>query len=403
LIKFEHNLRHLRVLLSVVDTGSVTKASIACNVSQPAVTQALQKLERQFGTTLFERTNQGVFPNMLAQLLAERVRRAFQLLDSAVEQISSRGRLTATTAKLRALIALADSENLSIAARSLGIAQPTIHRAMTELESEVGRELFRRTQYGSTLTRAGQLLANAAQLAFAELAQAEMELSESIGRGQFSITLGGMPLSRSYILPKAIAIFHEHHPNVRIRVVEGPYETLLSGLRRGTIDFLLGALRNPPPIDDIVQEHLFHDELVIVSGPDHPLAKTAAPDLQSVLRDYTWILPLPDTPARRHFNAFAALHGVAELQCLVETGSMVLMRELLDNGPYLGCISRLQVEEEIAKGLLHPLPFQLAQSRRPIGITTRDRWKPTRTQAALLDIIREIFSSSRDLREARRA
>src|SRR5690606_40397933 len=106
-------LRHLRVLLSVVDTGSVTKASIACNVSQPAVTQALQKLERQFGTTLFERTNQGVFPNMLAQLLAERVRRAFQLLDSAVEQISSRGPLTATTAKLRALIALRSEEHTS--------------------------------------------------------------------------------------------------------------------------------------------------------------------------------------------------------------------------------------------------------------------------------------------------
>ncbi|GGA71816.1 transcriptional regulator [Nitratireductor aestuarii] len=388
----EHNLRHLRVLTSVVETGSVTKTASACNISQPAVTQALRKLEDQFGVQLFDRTNQGVFPNELAHLLAGRVKRALDILDTATATLAPRFRLTATTAKLRALVAVAESENFSIAARRLGIAQPTVHRAVTQLESEIGRELFRRTQYGSSLTRAGQLLANAAQLVFAELAQAEMELSEAIGRGQLSITLGGMPLSRSYILPAAIAKFHEQHPHVRIRVLEGPYDTLLAGLRRGAIDFLLGALRDPPPIDDITQEYLFEDELVIVSGPDHPLASAEHPNLTATLKDYPWILPLPETPARQHFEAFAARAGVPAPDCLLETSSMVLMREMLHAGPYLGCISRHQVQSELQNRLMKALPFALEESRRPIGITTRAQWKPTRTQAEFLALIRADFA-----------
>jgi len=388
----EHNLRHLRVLTSVVETGSVTKAASACNISQPAVTQALKKLEGQFGARLFDRTNQGVFPNNLARLLAIRLKRALDLLDTTTATLAPRFRLTATTAKLRALVAVAESENFSIAARRLGIAQPTVHRAVTQLESEIGRELFRRTQYGSSLTRAGQLLANAAQLAFAELAQAEMELSEAIGRGQLSITLGGMPLSRSYILPAAIAKFHEQHPHVRIRVLEGPYDTLLAGLRRGAIDFLLGALRDPAPIEDITQEYLFDDELVIVSGPDHPLTLAERPNLNTTLADYPWILPPHGTPARQHFDAFADRACVSAPDCLLETSSMVLMREMLHAGPYLGCISRHQAQSELQKGLMKALPFALEESRRAIGITTRAHWKPTRTQAEFLALIRADFA-----------
>lgn len=388
----EYNLRHLRLLLVVVETGSVTQASLASNISQPAVTQALKKLESQFGTALFDRNNQGVFANLLAQKLSQRIARALKLIDNATRALAPRLQLTATTAKLRALVAVAESENFTIAARNLGIAQPTVHRAITQLEDEIGRELFRRTQYGSTPTRTGQALANAAQLAFSELAQAEMELSEAIGRGKLSITVGGMPLSCSYILPRAIAKFHQQHPHVHIRVLEGPYDTLLAGLRRGAIDVLFGALRDPPPVEDIMQEHLFDDELVVVSSPDHPMTKTPAPSLDIAATQWSWIVSQRGTPARDHFDAFFTHTAAIPPECLVETSSMALMRELLHSGPYLGCISRLQVQSELRNGLMVALPFTLEESRRSIGITTREQWNPTRTQADFLSLVRQDFA-----------
>lgn len=387
----ELNLRHLRLLLAVVETGSVTQASLACNISQPAVTQALKKLEDRFGAALFDRTGNGLFATPLGTLLAGRVRRALDLLDTATTALAPRLRLTATTARLRALVAVAQAENFSLAARRLGIAQPTVHRAISQLEGEIGRALFRRTQYGTAPTRAGRLLARAAQLAFAELTQAEMELADAMGRGSMHLTVGGLPLSRSYILPATIARFHKTHPRVSVKVLEGPYETLLAGLRRGEIDFLFGALRDPPPTDDIAQTHLFDDELVVVSGPDHPLAGQSEPDAAEAA-SCPWVVGIPGTPVRDHFDVFIAAISKGEPPNLVETSSMILMRELLHAGPYLGCISRRQVETEIRSGLMVPLPFRLEQGRRRIGVTTRANWQPTRTQADFLAIVREDFS-----------
>ncbi|WP_432787895.1 helix-turn-helix domain-containing protein [Novosphingobium rhizosphaerae] len=52
---FELNLRHLRALLAIAEKGSITAAAESVSLSQPALTQGLAKLERQFGYSMFER------------------------------------------------------------------------------------------------------------------------------------------------------------------------------------------------------------------------------------------------------------------------------------------------------------------------------------------------------------
>ncbi len=383
------NLRHLRLFLVTVDSGSVTQAAISQNVTQSAATQALKRVEEAFDARLFDRTSRGVFPTDLARMLAQRVRRALDIMDRACESVSPRLRLTATAAQLRGLVAASQAESLSLGARKLGVAQPTVHRAIVHLESEVGRSLFRRTQYGSTPTRIGQLIAQAAQLAFAELRQAEMELAEAGSRGEMRIMVGAMPLSRTSVLPEAISRFQEACPRVDIRVHEGPYASLLAGLRRGELDLLLGALRPPALMEGMRQERLFEDELAVVCGPEHPFAKAGTVEI-AALAASRWVVALPDTPARRQFDAFLSALGPSATGALVETGSQMLMRELLLAGPYLGCISRLQVRGDIDKGVLVRLAFDVHDSRREIGITTRDDWHPTRSQAAFLDTVRAV-------------
>lgn len=75
------NLRHLRVFLGVADYGSVTQAAAAGFVSQPAVTQAIAKLEAEAGTPLFQRTQQGLFPTQAGAVFRDRVWRALNRLD----------------------------------------------------------------------------------------------------------------------------------------------------------------------------------------------------------------------------------------------------------------------------------------------------------------------------------
>ncbi|WP_108661320.1 LysR family transcriptional regulator [Acuticoccus kandeliae] len=380
------NLRHLRAFLAVADLNSVTRASEACHVSQPAVTQAIGKLEREAGGALFRRQPAGLYPTDLGATLVKRVRRAFDILDPALVELSPRLKLTVSAAQLEALIAVREAENFTLAARRLGIAQPTVHRAVTQIEREAARALFERTSYGIVATRATRALADAALLAFAELAQADSDLAEATGREVGRIAIGAMPLARSSILPQALARFRARRPTLPVLVIDGVYNELLANLRRGEIDILIGALRNPPPIDDVVEVPLFMDRLAIIARRDHPAAN--GPLTPEALSKWPWVVPRLGTPTRTHFDA---LFAKARPPSILESGSIILMRELLARSDHLGCISRLQAEAEIEKGLVVSLPVEIS-GERPIGLTLRRDWEPTRAQSDLLAEIRAARS-----------
>lgn len=378
------SLRHLRVFLAVAEHGSITRAAEIGLVSQPAVTQAVAKLERAAGAALFRRTPQGLFPTEVGAALVRRVRRALDRLDPALDAVAPRLRLTATASQLQALIAMRETENFTLAARRLGIAQPTVHRAITQVEQEAGRTLFERTGRGMLATRPAQALALAARLAFAELDQAEADVAELTGREVGRIVVGAMPLSRSSVLPPAIARFRQLRPRLPILVHDGPYDELLAGLRRGEIDLLIGALRAPAPIGDVEQRELFRDDLVLVARRGHPLARGAA-ITPAALAAYPWVVARAGTPTRGHFDRLFA--GGPAPASLVESGSVILMRELIEASDHLGCVSRLQARAEIARGLLAILPFDMAGTARPIGLTLRAGWVPTRAQSEFIALL----------------
>jgi LysR family transcriptional regulator, regulator for genes of the gallate degradation pathway len=388
-----YNLRHLRVFLAVADTSSVTRAAKACHVSQPAVTQSISKLETTLGAPLFTRTPHGLFLNAEGEAFSRRVCRAFAFLDPALSDIGPRLRLTATAAQMDALMAVRDTENFTLAARRLGLAQPTVHRAVAQLEKEAGRALFERTGHGIMATRATQALARLARLAFLELEQAEADLAENRREEGGRLVIGSMPLSRSHLLPTAIARFRTARPRLAIQVVEGPYGELLAGLRRGDSDILVGALRDPVPIDDVEQETLFHDTAVIVAGMDHPLARREAVTAEE-LGHHPWVVALRGTPIRAQFDALFETSGVPGPRSITESGSLILMRELLDVSDHLGFVSGGQAEAEIRRGLMVRLPLDLAHTRRPIGITTRRDWMPTVAQQEFVALLREVGAAA---------
>ncbi len=67
-------LRHLRVVCAIADTGSVTKAAALLGLAQPALTAQLQRIERTLGGPLFERNRRGTTPTALGELVLARAR-----------------------------------------------------------------------------------------------------------------------------------------------------------------------------------------------------------------------------------------------------------------------------------------------------------------------------------------
>ncbi|MDG4826455.1 LysR family transcriptional regulator [Asanoa sp. WMMD1127] len=67
-------LRHLRVVTAIAETGSVTKAASMLGLAQPALTAQLQRIERALGGPLFERDRRGARPTALGELVLDRAR-----------------------------------------------------------------------------------------------------------------------------------------------------------------------------------------------------------------------------------------------------------------------------------------------------------------------------------------
>jgi DNA-binding transcriptional LysR family regulator len=70
----ELELRHLRVVCAIADSGSVTKAASALGLAQPALTAQLQRIERALGGALFERDRRGARATALGELVLARAR-----------------------------------------------------------------------------------------------------------------------------------------------------------------------------------------------------------------------------------------------------------------------------------------------------------------------------------------
>lgn len=229
-------------------------------------------------------------------------------------------------------------------------------------------------------------------MSFEELRQGEDEINALQGADTSILTIGSLPLARSAVLPKAMLAFADENPSVAIHVIDVPYDDILTGLRRGEIDILIGALRSPAPSDDVIETPLFDDQLSIVARVKHPIAsqKTVSPH---ELLAYPWVVPRNDTPTRDYFNRFKIDLWDGKAPHLIETSSLILMRGLLVESDSLAMISGQQVAFELETGALVRIDFELPGSQRPIGLTTRREWHPTRTQSRFLDQINKAAAA----------
>ncbi|MGJ9412818.1 LysR family transcriptional regulator [Aeromicrobium sp. CF4.19] len=115
----ELELRHLRVVSTIAEAGSVTKAAAELGVAQPALTAQLSRIERTLGGPLFERDHRGVRPTALGELVIGRARMLLPAMSGLMDDAT---RLSDTERGRDA------PEHLSIGASTSSILAPLIQR-----------------------------------------------------------------------------------------------------------------------------------------------------------------------------------------------------------------------------------------------------------------------------------
>lgn len=364
---WQFNLRHLAAVARIAELGTINAAAHAVNLTQPAITQALARIESLLGLPLFERRHDGMAPTEAAMLLVPRI-------EAALAHIAS---TNVTMARLRALLALADTGSYAGASTVTGLAVPSIHRAVTDLALGLRRDLAERRGKAVVLTEAGQALARSFRLARVELESGLSEIDALKGHETRAIAIGAMPLSRARVLPAAVTRFLRRHPRVRLSIAEGSRAELADPLRNGMLDLMIGALRDPLIEADLAQEPLFADVPAVFARSGHPLAGKD-PDARALVA-YPWTVPGVGAPLRDSFERFFAGAGVTP-DVPIESGSVMMIRQILIDSDFLTMLSPDQVAAEIDAGWLVRVTSLPGSLSRTIGVTTRASWRPTAVQ-----------------------
>lgn len=393
------NLRHLRAISEVVKTGSISKASETVFLSQPAITQAISKLEKSLNCELFERASDGMTPTDQGEVFSERIDRALDAISQGIadslKQANGQRKSNVqrylyniTTTQLKALIAVSNGGSFTEASRILEVSQSSVYRAAKDLEDILSITIFEKSSNGIQISKAGGILVIASKLAFIEINQGieEIELLEENYKS--TITVGCLPLARTCLLPQTMNQFLEDYPDCQIKVIDGPYPDLLNHLRHGNIDILIGALRFPSPSTDIRQETLFQSKNTILSRKDHPLQSKEKLSI-SDLKEASWVVSGLNTPGRSIFEEIFTAHDEEAPSRLVEASSQMLVRELLMGSDRLTILSQHQVKRELDEGQFSILPFECRSQSRPIGLTMRKNWYATSVQSYFVQLLRQ--------------
>ena len=134
------SFRQFLIFETVARTENVSQAAAEIHVSQPAVTQAIARIEHDVGAQLFRRRNTGCYLTEAGEILQRRTARLFAELDGGLSELEAgtarfgAADYRSTERKLsrpqiRALLAIAENGTFAAAARALAMSEPSIHRA----------------------------------------------------------------------------------------------------------------------------------------------------------------------------------------------------------------------------------------------------------------------------------
>ena len=142
---------------------------------------------------------------------------------------------------LRYFLAVAREENMTRAAETLHVTQPTLSKALKALEDELGKKLFTRHSFSIKLTDEGMLLRNRAEdlVSMADKIEKEFISLDDIAGGDLYFGL-----AESYqisYLAHEIHTFKQTCPGLRYHITSGDTEQVMEKLDKGLLDFAVLA------------------------------------------------------------------------------------------------------------------------------------------------------------------
>ncbi|MBO1926488.1 LysR family transcriptional regulator [Thiomicrorhabdus sp. 6S2-11] len=242
---------------------------------------------------------------------------------------------------LQTFAKVAELNNITLAAEALHRSQPAISGQLKALQDAFSEPLYLRKGAGIELTELGKSLLPYAQrqaklLIDAETFRMQMEQNQTI-----ALKVGATATIANYALPTLIARCHQAYPMIKIDLLVGNTQKVLSQLNTLDAAFVEGrvqGIRNTGYSPSSWKQ----DELIVIMPKDHPLAKQAEISLKSLIH-YPLIMREQGSGTREIIE-LAFKHKGLNFEPIIELYSTESIKEAVRVGLGIALISKLAVD-----------------------------------------------------------
>lgn len=264
--------------------------------------------------------------------------------------------------QLKALVTIAETENMTKAAEILNIVQPAISRQIRLLEEDLGTILFERGRQGMILNDEGKTFVEYARRILNEIEKAKAEIRPSAGTLGGIVNIGLLPSTSDLLSSMLVSNLRKNYPGIKIRISTGYAGHMQNWLENGEIDIsLLYASRTSPALrlQPLVEEGLW-----FVGPPGSQLHAAQAIEIKDIV-DKPLILPSPPHGIRNLVNLASQAKNL-QLDVIVETNSMGVQKKLVLDGLGYTILPSIAIVDDVAQGVLEAAPISDAELSRTI-------------------------------------
>ena len=248
---------------------------------------------------------------------------------------------------LNVFYVVAKNQNISIAAKELGVTQPAVSRIIATLEKEYKTKLFHRSKTGVTLTREGLNLFEMIENPFNELEKIDISLNDISSLKQKVVHIGATAVSLYCFLFKTLDSLKEKFPSVSFKIYTDSSDNLLKLVEKGKIDFAF--VTTPSKNSELIEFYDFYKLDTCLVSPitykDQLSGKVAIKSLEK----YPFVLLNKEMQFREHINQYLAKSNT-KINPVYEIDSSALLSPLVENAQCLTFMPYLMAKRHIEEG-----------------------------------------------------
>ena len=290
----------------------------------------------------------------------------------------------------RIFFEVAQTGNISRAAKNLYISQPAISKAVSKLEDSLKLPLFVRNSRGVQLTDEGLILFEHVRSAFETLKHGEDELKRMMDLGVGHIRIGVSTMLCKYALLPCLKEFVARYPHVRFTIQNQPTLQTLELLEKQQID--LGLTAEPAHKKNITFDKIMDIEDGFVATPAYltnmRLREGAAQS--DVFRNGTILMLEKGNMSRTYIEDYLREQHIEPVH-LLEVSTMDLLVDFARIGLGAGCVIKNFVQKELENGTFVEIPLSPPIPGRTIGFVYNSQSAPSRAPDMFIRFYRHFY------------